>query len=554
MRRAVAIAALLLFPVLASAATERYVVALKGGGPALRGALLLRDIDSSIGPRERAVASFRNLDAFAADLTESEVAALRLSPGVRYVEPVAERRILGFPGAPATDASRNVDGQTIPAGVDTVRAREVWAVTRGEAANVVVIDTGVDYRHPDLASVWAGGFNAITQSADPMDDHSHGTHVSGTIAAADNDFGVVGVAPRVRLWGVKALRADGGGTSDRVIAGIDWVIGQKKALGGNWIINLSLGAARQVVAEREAIARAVNEGILVVAASGNESTSALPAPVSFPAAYPGVLAIGAVDGQLQHASFSNRGPELGAVAPGVDILSSVRTGTGSLSAVLSAEVNYVGAGLAGSPRGTVSGPFTFCGVGREQDFTAAVAGRIAVIRRGGEITFALKAKRAKAAGATAVVIVNHDSSPLNFTLLDPNDPTSSSFDWPVTIALSNADGDHLIASSTPAITVKNVNDDYESNTGTSMAAPHAAGVAALAWSVAPAATAAEVRNALIMQATDLGAPGFDTLYGHGLLNALESAKMLNPAAFGSPSTPPSDPEPSGRRILRRGRG
>lgn len=553
MRRAVAIAALLLFPVLASAATERYVVALKGGGPALRGALLLRDIDSSIGPRERAVASFRNLDAFAADLTESEVAALRLSPGVRYVEPVAERRILGFPGAPATDASRNVDGQTIPAGVDTVRAREVWAVTRGEAANVVVIDTGVDYRHPDLASVWAGGFNAITQSTDPMDDHSHGTHVSGTIAAADNDFGVVGVAPRVRLWGVKALRADGGGTSDRVIAGIDWVIGQKKALGGNWIINLSLGAARQVVAEREAIARAVNEGILVVAASGNESTSALPAPVSFPAAYPGVLAIGAVDGQLQHASFSNRGPELGAVAPGVDILSSVRTGTGSLSAVLSAEVNYVGAGLAGSPRGTVSGPFTFCGVGREQDFTAAVAGRIAVIRRGGEITFALKAKRAKAAGATAVVIVNHDTSPLNFTLLDPNDPTSSSFDWPVTIALSNADGDHLIASSTPAITVKNVNDDYESNTGTSMAAPHAAGVAALAWSVAPAATAAEVRNALIMQATDLGAPGFDTLYGHGLLNALESAKMLNPAAFGSPSTPPSDPEPSGRRILRRGR-
>ena len=85
---------------------------------------------------------------------------------------------------------------------------------------------------------------------------------------------------------------------------------------------MSLGSSAQSAFEREAVARVVAEGILIVAASGNESTTAAVAPVSFPAAYPGVLAIGAVPSNLQLASFSNQGTELGAVAPGVDILSS----------------------------------------------------------------------------------------------------------------------------------------------------------------------------------------------------------------------------------------
>jgi serine protease len=181
-----------------------------------------------------------------------------------------------------------------------------------------------------------------------------------------------------------------------------------------------------------------------------------------------------------------------------------------------------------------------------------VNGRIAVIHRGGDITFALKAQRAKAAGATAVVILNHEVSPLTFTLIDPADPNTSAIDWPITVALSKSDGARLIAAGNTPIVVSNIADDYDSNNGTSMATPHAVGVAALAWSVAPSATAADIRNAIIMSAKDLGAAGFDAAFGHGLVNALDTAKMLNPAAFGSPATPAPVNAPSGRRTLRRG--
>lgn len=552
MRRAVSAAVLfLVVPILAAASTERYVIALEPEIGALRGALLLRDIDGSLQPRTRDVSTFRTLDGFAADLTAAEAAKLRTSPGVRYVEKAVERHALGGL-APATDASRNPNGQTVPAGIDIVRARDVWSVTRGETVNVAVLDTGVDYRHPDLAGVWAGGFNTLTQSSDPMDDNNHGTHVSGTIAAVDNDLGVVGVAPKVKLWGVKVLRANGTGSSDRVAAGLDWVIQQKRTLGGNWIINMSLGSSTQSVFEREAVARVVAEGILIVAASGNESTTSAPAPVSFPAAYPGVLAVGAINSALDLASFSNQGPELAVVAPGVDVLSSIRTGAGSLSFVHAGQNDFNAAELVGSKKGTVTGQYVVCGVGREGEFPSSVSGRIAVVHRGGDITFALKAQRAKAAGATAVVILNHDVSPLTFTLIDPQDPNASAFDWPVTVALSKSDGARLLEAGNTPIVVSNIADDYDSNNGTSMATPHAVGVAALAWSVAPGASAADVRNAMIMSAKDLGAAGFDTSFGHGLVNALDAAKMLNPAAFGSPATPAPVNGPSGRRTLRRG--
>lgn len=548
MRRAVTFAALLLLPVVAAASTERYVVALKAGFPAAGARALIRDVEASP-DTSRHVATFDAVEAFAADLTAAEVAALRRSPNVRYAERVVERHILGTPGRAAADAFRNLDGQTVPAGIDIVRARDVWGVTHGEAVNVVVIDTGVDYTHPDLSHAWKGGFNALNSSTDAKDNNDHGTHVAGTIAAADNEVGVVGVAPKILLWGAKVLNANGTGTTDHVVAGIDWAITQKRTLGGNWVMNLSLGSSVDSVAEREAIARAVAEGILVVAATGNDSTSTLPAAVGYPAAYPGVLAVGAVDPQLRLATFSNQGPEVGVVGPGVDVLSSVRVGAGSLTGVLSEAVNYPAAALVGSAKGAVTGSFVYCGLGKPEDFPPSVKGRIALIRRG-EITFALKTRRAKEAGAIAVVIANNNTDPLAFTLFDLNDPTTELYEWPVTIAVSQADGDRLLARTDTMVTIANRADDYETKNGTSMASPHAAAVAALVWSVAPTATAAEVRNALIMTARDLGSAGFDSQFGHGVVNALEAAKMMNPAAFGAPSKP-ADDAPSGRRTLRR---
>jgi subtilisin family serine protease len=95
-------------------------------------------------------------------------------------------------------------------------------------------------------------------------------------------------------------------------------------------------------------------------------------------------------------------------------------------------------------------------------------------------------------------------------------------------------------------------EGYELMSGTSMASPHAAAVAALAWSVAPDATAATVANAVINTAKDLGDPGVDLVYGHGLVNALDAAKQLNPAAFGNGATPAPQLPSGGRRPGRRG--
>jgi serine protease len=528
----------------------RYVVALKRGALRAEPSALIRDVESA--PRARRIASLSLINGFAADLTAAEAAAMKRSAGVRYVEPVVTRYALGRLSVRSDATTRNLLGQTTPFGLDMIRAREVWGVTRGETINVVVVDTGVDYKHPDLAPNWAGGYNVITKTNDPLDDHGHGTHVAGTIAAADNDFGVIGVAPNVRLWGVKVLNSAGSGTSDKVIAALDWITARKNEMGGRWVVNLSLGSKESSAAEEEAFGEAVAEGLLVVAAAGNESTTTIPAPVGYPAAYPGVIAVGAVSDNSLRASFSNQGPQVSVVAPGVSVLSSMRVGSGEIAGVSTATAQqFLATGVEGSKRGTVSGEFVFCGLGRTADFPSNVAGRIAVIQRG-EITFAEKTRAAKAAGATAVVIVNNDDSAITWTLIAATDPLSATFDWPITIGVSKQDGARLLAARTQ-ITVTLRPDDYGEMSGTSMATPHVAGVAALLWGAAPAATAADLRGAIGATASDLGDTGVDPEYGAGLIDALNAAKRLAPSRFGAPATPAPEPEPepTRRRTTRR---
>jgi serine protease len=117
------------------------------------------------------------------------------------------------------------------------------------------------------------------------------------------------------------------------------------------------------------------------------------------------------------------------------------------------------------------------------------------------------------------------------------------------LAISQADGQSLEASPNATVTLGFGFEGFALESGTSMATPHATGVVALAWSVAPNAAATDVRDAIINTASDLGDPGVDTTYGHGLVNALNAAKQLNPAAFGISATPPPV---SGRQPGRRG--
>lgn len=514
---------------------------------------LYREIDAEVQPRQ--LLAFRSVNAFAADLTEDEVRALKRSSKVTYIEPVLEMRAFTAP-------IRNYGGaQTVPVGVDTVKARETWFAGRGAGTNVVVVDTGVDYNHPDLKAIWKGGEDYINNDGDPMDDAGHGTHVAGTIAAADDAQGVVGVAPGIRLWAVKVLNSEGTGNNDKLLRALDWVIAKKQELGGNWVVNLSLGHAGSSITERNTINRALDAGILIAAASGNESGTPEGGikPVAYPAAYDRVLTVGAVGTDNKTiALFSNQGPEMDLVAPGVDVLSTVPVGFGSKSYIGEASELYFSLPLAGSPRGTVTGEYVYCGLGGPDDFPASVRGKVALIQRG-EHKFAWKSRRAKEAGATAVVIfdsANPTSPGLNWTMRpnpqtpDPDDVWMANYEYLLTVNMVHADGLALSKKTGASLTAVFDKDDYDIYQGTSMATPHVAGAAALVWSLAPNATPEQIRSTLTSTAKDLGNAGQDSVFGYGLLDVLAAAKQIAPNWFIPIET---NPKPTtGRKPGRRG--
>lgn len=204
--------------------------------------------------------------------------------------------------------------QVIDWGVSLVQSPQMWALTRGGGIKIAIMDTGVDFEHPDLAPNFVKGVNFTTSDAnDHMDRQGHGSHCAGVAAGCDNDFGVVGVAPAASLYSIKVLGDNGSGSIQAIIKGIDWAIAE-----GIDILSMSLGASQDPGAPlHDAIKRARAAGIILIAASGNENTH-----IGWPAAYDEVISVGAIDQGFNRASFSNFGDSLDVVAPGVDILST----------------------------------------------------------------------------------------------------------------------------------------------------------------------------------------------------------------------------------------
>src|ERR1051325_1283946 len=523
-----------------AAEAGRYIV-LTRHAPRTLERRLFRDADASA---ERAVRTFRNAQAFAADLTADEVAELRASGEVRSVTPVVERSLNDLVAAPRENHTLK---QTVPYGLDLVHARDLWPVTKGAGqVNVALGDPGMDFDHADLKENYAGGWNTYTLTDEPRDDHRHGTHVAGTIGAVENTIGVVGVAPQVRLWSVKVLDNKGIGTDEHIAAGVDWVINKAKAEGGHWIMSLSLGAPDPSPIETELFAKAIDQGILVTAAAGNRGFP----EIDYPALYPGVMAIGAVDADLKRAKFSSWGVKLSVMAPGVSVLSTLPTGTAQVADVQADDGTlFSGTPIAGSPKTSIFGRVVDCKLGRAGEFPAEVSGNIALIRRG-EITFNEKTRNAKSAGAAAVLIYNNPGAidnmanwSLIITECDDVNPCHEreedlSFDWPLAIGLTTAEGLRLLDKSAAGSFAASYRlDDYGTLSGTSMATPHVAGVAALLWSLAPDATAEQIKVAIQNTAADLDQPGFDAFSGYGMLDALAAAKSLAPQLFGLPALP-----------------
>ncbi len=255
-----------------------------------------------------------------ANLTDNEIAALKKNRNIEDVEEDGYCYAVDGPHELRQMVIENqpsVQSETVPAGVHQIKAPDAWGCSRGKAIKVGICDTGIDFNHPDLKPNYRFGTSFVPDESTAMDHNGHGTHCAGTVAAAINGSGVVGVAPEAYLYAIKVLSKTGRGNWSWLIAGIDWAINKK----GLNILSMSLGGAGAPNALKNMCDAAWQKGVLLIAAAGNDA-----GPVGFPAKYDSVLAVSAIDNANSLAWFSNHGPEVELCAPGVDVLSTTPGG------------------------------------------------------------------------------------------------------------------------------------------------------------------------------------------------------------------------------------
>ena len=197
---------------------------------------------------------------------------------------------------------------------------------KGAGLKIAIIDSGVDYNHPDLAGCFDPndrGYDFVNNDSNPMDDNGHGTHVAGTAAGVEGNGGVIGVAPSVQLYAFKVLGASGSGSFSAVIAALEKCIEKKVHVSNN-----SFGSSRDPGTQvRAAFDRAYNAGVLHIAAAGNAGNGGgKNDSVGYPAKYGSVVAVAATDGSDRRPSFSSTGPAVEVAAPGVGIFSTIPGG------------------------------------------------------------------------------------------------------------------------------------------------------------------------------------------------------------------------------------
>jgi subtilisin family serine protease len=255
------------------------------------------------------------IDGFAARLTEQQARQLALHPHVESVEPDG---IVETEAFWRTQHTQQLDENADPWGLDRIdqlstRYTGTYRYLHtGKGVNVFVLDTGIDYAHPEFGGRARFGYDAF--GGDGRDRDGHGTHVAGTIGGEK-----YGVAKEVSLVSVKILDDNGSGTWSGVIAGMDWVLRHR---GEFSVANMSIGGGRNT-SVNAAVKKLVDEGVTVVVAAGNE---ALDAGNVSPASAPEAITVGASTRRDFAAWWSNFGPAVDIWAPGLYILSAIPGG------------------------------------------------------------------------------------------------------------------------------------------------------------------------------------------------------------------------------------
>jgi subtilisin family serine protease len=435
---------------------------------------------------------------------------LSTNPAVENVEPNYLRWTSGVPNDPLfnqqwalNNTGAPINGVTGTSGAD-IRFLGAWSLARNSTNQVVVavIDTGVDYNHPDLAgNMWTNaaeipnngvdddnngyvddfyGYDFADGMPNPSDSGFHGTHVAGTVAAVgNNNLGVIGVAYQARIMALRASSDGSSFTDSAIIEALQYATLMKQRGVNVVAVNASFGGGGSNSVERAAIQAAGDAGIIFCAAAGNDSANH-DFTADYPSSYrlPNMIVIAATTQDDQLAGFSDYGPttvDLG--APGVNILSTQPTNMPNFNSyVQEGSTTYSANALTYSGTTTgITGTLYDCGLGNPTDFPAAVAGNIALISRG-TLSFSDKVSNAMTAGAKAALIYNNQSGNFNGTLQIPQN-------WIPALSLSDLDGATLLGQLPVPVTVVNTQDfsrPYQILEGTSMAAPHVTGAVAFA--------------------------------------------------------------------------
>jgi len=460
---------------------------------------------------------FEDLNSFVVTVPEQALAGLRNNPNVVSIEEDAIR----FPAA-----------QEVPYGIDMVQARDVWDTDRdgvvdtgaptGSNRTICIIDSGLYTGHEDFAGVNIFGGYPTGWNTDKC---GHGTHVAGTITASMNSTGVVGVNPgTTSLYIVKVFGDDCGWTYSSTLAD---AANRCEAAGAD-VISMSLGGTTKSKLEEIAFNNVYSKGVLSVAAAGNDGTTR----ISYPGGYASVISVAAIDSNKVVADFSQKNSTVEVAAPGVGVLSTVPYL--NLATVKVDNVTYSGNQIEFTPLAPsgIIGELVdggLCGT------SESWSGKVVLCERG-TYDFVTKVKNVQTGGGVAAIVYNNVPGDFLGTL-----GSEGLVNIPA-ISLSQETGQFLVAnklgSSATVVTSSIIPaSGYEAWDGTSMATPHVSGVAALVWSANPNWTNAEIRDALIKTAEDLGAVGKDNSYGYGLVQAKAALDYLG---GGTPPPPPPD--------------